>query len=75
MALQQLAQCSQPLAAASGAPLCVRAVNLSQPDYNDMEKMFRSTVDGGIRLLRLPRQAAETALRAGRNLHGLVHCP
>ena len=51
----------------------VYAINLSQPEYNDMESVFRCTVDQGICLLELNRQAAETALVQGRNLHGRVH--
>ena len=49
------------------------AVNLSQPHLNDMEKIFRNTVDRGIPILALPREAVDAALAAGRNLHGLVH--
>jgi uroporphyrinogen-III decarboxylase len=52
----------------------VNALALSQPEYNDMERVFRYTVDRGIRLLALPRKAAEEALSRGRNLHGSVHC-
>ncbi len=50
------------------------AVNLTQPELNDMEKVFRSTVERGIKLIGLDRPAAEKALAAGRNLHGSVHC-
>jgi hypothetical protein len=49
------------------------AINMSQPEYNDMESIFRNTVDKGIKLLGLPRPAAEEALRAGRRLHGNAH--
>jgi len=52
----------------------VNAVNLSQPEYNDMETIFRHTVDQGIPLLALPREAAQAALAKGRSLHGNVHC-
>ncbi len=52
----------------------VFAVNMSQPEYNDMEKIFAHTVDQGIKLLRLSRESAETALQQGRSLHGNVHC-
>jgi uroporphyrinogen-III decarboxylase len=52
----------------------VHAVAMSQPEYNDMEVIFRNTVDKGIRLLSLQRAAAEAALKRGRPLHGLVHC-
>jgi uroporphyrinogen-III decarboxylase len=50
------------------------AVNLSQPECNDMERIFRHTVDRGIRLIGLQRLAAENALRRGRELGGRVHC-
>ena len=39
-----------------------------------MEKIYRHTVDVGLRLLALPVSEAERALRVGRDLHGLVHC-
>jgi len=51
----------------------VHAVNLTQPEHNDMETIFAHTVDRGIRLLALPRAAAEAALTAGRELRGCVH--
>lgn len=51
------------------------AVNLSQPEYNDMETIFRSTVDRGIKLLGLGRQAGTSAVAEGRDLKGHVHCP
>jgi len=50
------------------------AVQLSQPSYNDMETIYRHTVDKGLLLLGLQREAAETAFRTGRPLHGRVHC-
>jgi len=52
----------------------VRAVNLSQPECNDMETIFRHTGDRGIKLVGLPREAAESALARGRDLRGRVHC-
>jgi len=52
----------------------VYAIHMSQPEYNDMEIMFRSTVDKGIALLGLRRDVAEQALASGRDLHGRVHC-
>jgi hypothetical protein len=50
------------------------AINLSQPHLNDMEKVYRHTVDKGIKLLGLTREAAEAALARGRDLSGQVHC-
>lgn len=51
----------------------VYAVNLTQPQYNNMEIIFRNTIDKGIMLLGLPRAAAEEALQHGRDLRGRVH--
>ena len=50
------------------------AINLSQPEYNDMDTIFDHTVDRGIAILGLPRDAAEAALARGRSLRGRVHC-
>jgi hypothetical protein len=50
------------------------AVQLSQPEYNDMEVIYRNTVDRGILLIGLPSDAVDAALAAGRDLHGKVHC-
>ncbi|MGI5868986.1 MAG: hypothetical protein ACOX9C_06060 [Kiritimatiellia bacterium] len=52
----------------------LRAVNLSQPHLNDMEAVFRATVDQGIKIVGLDRDAAEAAIRSGRDLLGCVHC-
>jgi len=52
----------------------LHAVAMSQPEYNDMETIFRHTVDKGIKLLALERAAADAAIAAGRDLHGHVHC-
>jgi hypothetical protein len=49
------------------------AVNLTQPELNDMEIIYQNTIDQGIALLALKRQAAQEALDCGRNLHHLVH--
>ena len=49
-------------------------VQLSQPSYNDMETVYRHTLDRGLLLLGLARETAEAALRAGRPLHSRVHC-
>lgn len=50
------------------------AVNLSQPEYNTMDLIFDHTVDNGIRIIGLPRTAAEAAVARGRKLRGCVHC-
>ena len=52
----------------------VGAINMSQPEYNDMETIFRHTVDRGLQIVGFQRQAAEEAVAAGRDLHGNVHC-
>ena len=50
------------------------AIQLSQPHLNEMETIWRNTVDKGIKLLGFSRDYAERALGAGRTLHGCVHC-
>jgi len=50
------------------------AINLSQPHLNEMETIYRNTVDKGIKLLAFDRNYAEDALATGRDLHGCVHC-
>lgn len=50
------------------------AVAMSQPDWNDMETIYRHTVDKGIKLIGLDRTAAQAALARGRDLRGQVHC-
>jgi len=52
----------------------VSAVAMSQPHLNDMETIYRHTVDRGIQLVRFSRQVAEAALAVGRDLHGNVQC-
>jgi hypothetical protein len=52
----------------------VYAVNMSQPEYNDLEKIFQHTIDKGIKLLGLSRDTAEQAMQQERDLHGNVHC-
>ena len=52
----------------------VHAVNVTQPALNVMETVFHNTIDRGINLIGLERDAAEQALAQGRPLHGRVHC-
>ena len=47
------------------------AITLSQPHMNDMDVIYRHTVDQKIKLLLLDHTAAENA---NRPLHGQVHC-
>lgn len=50
-------------------------VQLPQPEYNDMERIFQYTIDRGIPLLDLSWQnGVKPALDRGRNLHGQVFC-
>lgn len=48
------------------------AINLTQPEHNDMDKICRHTVDKGIKLVGL-RSDAVTGL--DRPMHGQVHVP
>jgi hypothetical protein len=50
------------------------AIAMSQPHLNEMETIYRNTVDKGIMLQSFSRQHAEEALAAGRDLHGCVYC-
>ena len=52
----------------------VHAINISQPDYNDMEIIFKNTVDKDIRLIGLLKEVADEAVKTGRDLKGNVHC-
>ena len=50
-------------------------IQLSQPEYNDMERIFQYTVDRGIPLLDLSyERGVKPALESGRDLHGQVYC-
>ena len=49
------------------------AINLSQPEYNNLETIFSNTIDKNIRLLALKREVAEDAVRTGRDLRSSVH--
>lgn len=49
------------------------AINMSQPEYNDMEIIFKNTVDKGLAILGLPEKAAQEAIVRKRPLNGRVH--
>lgn len=49
------------------------AMNMSQPEYNDMESIYNSTVDKGIPIFSLNKLTVEEAVASGRSLRGLVH--
>jgi uroporphyrinogen-III decarboxylase len=48
--------------------------NMSQPEYNDMEVVYRDTVDRMIPLVTLPENVARDAINSGRDLKGRVAC-
>ena len=50
------------------------AVNLSQPAYNDMRRIYAHTIEKNIQLLALAPEEAAAAMRAGRDLSGKVFC-
>jgi len=51
----------------------VYAINMSQPEYNDMETIYRHTVDKGISIIGLRPETAQASAAEGRDLHGRVH--
>jgi hypothetical protein len=51
----------------------LHAINLSQPDMNDMETIWKHTVDKGIFVVGFDHTVAQQAIDAGRPLHGRVH--
>jgi hypothetical protein len=51
----------------------VYAINMSQPEYNDMETMYEHTVDKGINVLGLHPKVALASVAKGRDLRGRVH--
>ncbi len=52
----------------------LNAVQLSQPHLNDMSKVYQHTIDKGIQLIGLEKQAALQAIESGIDLKGRVHC-
>lgn len=49
-------------------------VNMSQPEYNDMEVIYRATVDRGIPLLGFSRARAETDKGRSGGYSHFMHC-
>lgn len=49
------------------------AINLSQPELNDMEAIYQATVDRGTPLIGFSNPVAQRALSSGRDLRSLVH--
>jgi hypothetical protein len=50
------------------------AFQMSQPECNDMDRVFEQTLAKGLRLIGLARSAVDDAQARGVDLHGLVHC-
>lgn len=50
------------------------SINMSQPDYNDMEVIYRNTIDKGLTIFGMISSEVERAVKAGRDLKGRVHC-
>ncbi|MDD6887984.1 MAG: uroporphyrinogen decarboxylase family protein [bacterium] len=50
----------------------ISCVNLSEPYMNDMEKIYRNTIDKGIIIFGLLQSEVDRALGEGRNLRGRV---
>ena len=50
------------------------AIHMSQPEYNDLEIIFRNTVDKNIRILGMKREIAQQSIERGRDLKRSVHC-
>jgi hypothetical protein len=50
------------------------AIHMSQPEHNDLEVIFRNTVDKNIRILGLKLDVARQAIERGRSLKRSVHC-
>jgi len=53
----------------------VYAINMSQPQYNDMEKIFACTLDRNIRILGYDKEHVKNGFgRKSGRYHGLLHC-
>ncbi len=50
------------------------AINMSQPHLNDMETIYRNTVDKGVKMLDFSREYAKKALTRPNGLNHNVHC-
>lgn len=50
----------------------VTGINLTQPEYNDMEKVYSNTVDKGIKIFSIQRSRAESD--KARGFGGNLHC-
>jgi hypothetical protein len=50
----------------------VTGINMTQPEYNDMEKIYSNTVDKGIKIFSIQRPRAESD--KARGFGGNLHC-
>jgi hypothetical protein len=50
------------------------AVNLSQPQLNDMDIIYANTIEKDIRIVGFNYDVAKEAQKNGRRFHGKVHC-
>ncbi|MBQ8407794.1 MAG: hypothetical protein IJY39_02905 [Clostridia bacterium] len=48
-------------------------INMSQPEYNDMEKIYKNTVDKGIKIFAFQKKQAEDDIGRAGGFHGNVH--
>lgn len=53
----------------------IYAINMSQPEYNNLEKIFKNTVQKGIPILNFREEAAAGYPDCLGELQNLVHCP
>ncbi|MBI4979740.1 MAG: hypothetical protein HZC28_19840 [Spirochaetes bacterium] len=49
------------------------AINMSQPEYNDMPTIYANTIDKGIGIIGFRYAEAKKEMDAGRNFRGLLH--
>lgn len=49
-------------------------INMSQPDWNNMDIIYKHTVDKGLCIIGMPVEEVQRAVAADRPLRGLVHC-
>jgi hypothetical protein len=49
------------------------AINLSQPHYNNMNMIYNATIEKGIKILSLYKEAAVQGLKERGTLHSSVH--
>lgn len=49
-------------------------INLSQPELNDMEKIYAATVDRGISVIGMPEAECRRVYGTRRDLHHRLHC-